>query len=85
VQQHKHVATASLSGAQQRAIEKEIASIDRSLAKLSDRIAAKHDEMAAHDQADHLALAELTRKLRALEDEVAEQEGRWLELSESVE
>jgi ATPase subunit of ABC transporter with duplicated ATPase domains len=84
VQQHKHVATASLSGAQQRAIEKEIASIDRSLAKLSDRIAAKHDEMAAHDQSDHVGLSALTRELRDLESQVAEQESRWMELSEHL-
>ena len=84
VQQGKQVATASLSGAQQRAIEKEISSIDRSLAKLSDRIGAKHDEMAAHDQSDHVGLSALTRELRDLEGQVAEQESRWMELSERL-
>lgn len=84
LQQSKPVATAGRSGAQQRTIEKEIASIDRSLAKLSDRISAKHDQMAAHDQSDHVGLSRLTRELRDLESQVAEQESRWMELSERL-
>ncbi|OMC29481.1 ABC transporter ATP-binding protein [Mycobacterium sp. GA-1841] len=74
-----------LSGAEQRAIEKEISSIDRSLAKLADRIAAKHDELAAHDQSDHVGLGTLTGELREMESQVAEFEARWLELSEHLE
>jgi ATP-binding cassette subfamily F protein uup len=73
-----------LSGAEQRAIEKEIASIDRSLAKLSDRIAAKHQEMADQDQSDHVGLGRLTAELRELEDQVSDLEARWLELSERL-
>ncbi len=83
-QQDKPAAADSLSGAQLRTIEKEIASIDRTLAKLSDRIGAKHDEMAAHDQSDHVGLSRLTRELRDLENQVAEQESRWMELSERL-
>jgi len=71
-----------LSGAELRAAQKDLAAVDRRLARLAERIEAKHHELAAFDQADHLGLAELTRGLRALEAEVAEQEGRWLELSE---
>ena len=75
---------AGLSGAALRAAEKEIASIDRSLVKLADRIAAKHQELADHDQSDHVGLGRLTGELRALEDEVADAETRWLELSEQL-
>jgi DNA repair exonuclease SbcCD ATPase subunit len=75
----------ALAGAELRAAQKELTAVERRLARLAEQIDASPHELAAHDQADHLALAELTRKLRALEDEVAEQEGRWLELSESVE
>ena len=75
----------ALSGAQRRAAEKELVSVDRLLARLADRIAAKHLELAEHDQSDHVALTRLTRELRALENEVAEQETRWLELSDVVE
>ncbi|WP_046302089.1 ABC-F family ATP-binding cassette domain-containing protein [Mycobacterium sp. UM_Kg27] len=74
-----------LSGAELRAAQKDLAAVDRRLARLAEQIEAKHHELAAFDQSDHVGLAELTRQLRALEAEVAEQEGRWLELSELVE
>ncbi|WP_067973716.1 ABC-F family ATP-binding cassette domain-containing protein [Mycolicibacter icosiumassiliensis] len=74
-----------LSGAELRAAQKDLAAVDRRLARLAEQIEAKHHELADYDQADHVGLAELTRELRALEAEVAEQEGRWLELSELVE
>jgi ABC transport system ATP-binding/permease protein len=75
----------AMSGAQRRAAEKELAAADRQLARLADRIAAKHTELAEHDQSDHSALTRLTQELRALEREVATTEGRWLELSEVLE
>ena len=78
-------AAPGLSGAALRNIEKEIASIDRALAKLADRIAAKHTELAGHDQADHVGVGRLTSELRGLEDDVVELETRWLELSERIE
>ncbi|BBZ76305.1 ABC transporter ATP-binding protein [Mycolicibacterium anyangense] len=78
-------ATTALSGAELRSVEKEIAALDRSLGKLSDRVNAKHVELAEHDQSDHVGLGRLTQELRALEDEVTEKEARWLELSELIE
>jgi ATPase subunit of ABC transporter with duplicated ATPase domains len=75
----------SMSGAQRRAAEKEVASVDRQLARLADRIEDKHSELAAHDQSDHVGITRLTKELRALEDEVARTESRWLELSELLE
>ena len=75
----------AMSGAQRRAAEKELASVDRQLARLADRIAAKHTELAEHDQSDHVGITRLTAELRALEDEVGTLEGRWLELSEVLE
>lgn len=75
----------ALSGAELRAAQKDLTAVERRLARLAEQIEAKHHELAAFDQSDHVGLAELTRQLRALEDEVAEQEGRWLELSEIVE
>ena len=76
---------AALSGAELRDVEKEIAALDRALVKLSDRVNAKHVELAEHDQSDHVGLGRLTQELRALEDEVVERETRWLELSERIE
>ncbi|MEB3072054.1 ABC-F family ATP-binding cassette domain-containing protein [[Mycobacterium] vasticus] len=75
----------ALSGAELRAAQKDLAAVDRRLARLAEQIEAKHHELAAFDQADHVGLGGLSRELRALEDEVAEQEARWLELSELVE
>jgi ABC transport system ATP-binding/permease protein len=74
-----------ISGAQLRAAEKEIASIDRRLARLAEQITAKHHELADHDQSDHIGIIRLTEQLRDLERDVAEAESRWLELSEVVE
>jgi ABC transport system ATP-binding/permease protein len=75
----------AMSGAERRTAEKELAAVDRQLARLADRIAAKHHELAEHDQSDHVGLARLTRELRGLEEEVAATESRWLELSEILE
>ncbi|MGZ4515637.1 MAG: ABC-F family ATP-binding cassette domain-containing protein [Mycobacterium sp.] len=75
----------AMSGARRRSAEKELAGVDRQLARLADRIADKHHELAEHDQSDHVAITRLTQELRALEDEVAATEGRWLDLSEALE
>ncbi|MBI3690027.1 MAG: ABC-F family ATP-binding cassette domain-containing protein [Mycolicibacterium aromaticivorans] len=75
----------TLSGAELRSVQKEITSIERSLAKLDGRITAMHAELAAHDQSDHVEIGRLTTELRALEDEVAAAEARWMELSEQLE
>jgi ATPase subunit of ABC transporter with duplicated ATPase domains len=74
-----------ISGAELRAVHKEIAGIDRRLARLADQIAAKHRELAEHDQSDHIGITRLTQELRDLEGDVSELEHRWLELSEVVE
>ncbi|OBI89521.1 ABC-F family ATP-binding cassette domain-containing protein [Mycobacterium sp. 1245805.9] len=78
-------AVSGMSGAERRTAEKELAAVDRQLARLAERIAAKHHELAEHDQSDHVGLARLTGELRGLEGEVAATESRWLELSELLE
>jgi ABC transport system ATP-binding/permease protein len=75
----------AISGAELRATEKEIAAIDRRLVRLADQIAAKHQELADHDQTDHVGITRLTAQLRELEEDVAGLESRWLELSEVLE
>jgi ABC transport system ATP-binding/permease protein len=75
----------AISGAELRAVHKEIAAIDRRLARLADQIAAKHQELAEHDQSDHVGITRLTQELRSLEDEVAALETRWLASSEMLE
>jgi ATPase subunit of ABC transporter with duplicated ATPase domains len=74
-----------MSGAELRAAQKEIGAIDRRLVRLADQIAAKHRELAEHDQSDHIGITHLTKQLRDLEHAVAELENRWLEVSEVLE
>ncbi|MFC9559846.1 ABC-F family ATP-binding cassette domain-containing protein [Agromyces sp. NPDC056965] len=75
----------SLAGADKRNAEKELASIDRKLEKLSAQIATQHEKLAVHDQGDYVGLAALGDSLRELEASVADLETRWLEVSESLE
>ncbi len=82
---HSAAPAAALSGAELRNAQKEIAALERALAKLTDRINAKHVELAEHDQSDHTGISRLTAGLRELESELAGTESRWLELSELVE
>ena len=74
-----------LSGAALRTAQKEIAALDRVITKLTERINAKHVELAEHDQSDHVGVSRLTAELRDLEAELATTENRWLELSELTE
>jgi ABC transport system ATP-binding/permease protein len=77
--------SAQISGAELRAAEKELGAIDRRLARLAEQIAAKHRELADHDQSDHVGITRLTEQLRDLEGGVAELENRWMEVSEILE
>ncbi|WP_173924550.1 ABC-F family ATP-binding cassette domain-containing protein [Agromyces sp. Marseille-P2726] len=77
--------SAELTGADRRAAEKEIASIDRRLEKLQAQIADQHERLARHDQSDYVGLGALGDELAALEASVAELEIRWLEVSEALE
>jgi ATPase subunit of ABC transporter with duplicated ATPase domains len=74
-----------ISGAELRSAQKEIAAIERRLARLAEQIEAKHRELAEHDQSDHVGIAGLTEQLRELESDVATLENRWMEVSEVLE
>lgn len=73
-----------MTGAEARAAQKEVGAIERRMDKLGGLIEAKHQQMADHDQSDFEGLGVLTAQLQALEDENAELEERWLELSEQL-
>lgn len=77
--------TPALSGAERRAVEKELAAIERKMDKAAQAIEKIHTEMAEHDQTDFDGLAELGRKLRAAEDELSGFEEQWMECSEQLE
>ncbi len=80
----KPTAQEGLSGADLRAAQKEVASIERRLEKLTGQIDTAHQRLAEHDQGDFEGLQGLTGKLRDLETEVAELEEKWLELTEML-
>lgn len=75
----------SLSGAERRAAQKEVASIERRLNKLGADVQRLHQRMAEHDQSDYESLHDLTEQLGALETEKANLEERWLILSDQIE
>ncbi|WP_261164637.1 ABC-F family ATP-binding cassette domain-containing protein [Microbacterium sp. Marseille-Q6965] len=77
-------ASPGLSGAERRAAEKELASIERKLQNLQSRVTRIHADMAAHDPADYDGLAALNADLRDRMAEITELEERWLELGEQL-
>ena len=76
---------AVLSGAELRGVQKEIAALERALAKLAAKVDATHVALAEHDQSDHAGIGRLNGQLRELEAELIDRETRWMELSESIE
>ena len=75
---------AEITGADRRAAEKEVASLDRRLEKLQTQIAELHEKLARHDQSDYVGLGALGDELAAFEASVVDLETRWLEVSESL-
>jgi ATPase subunit of ABC transporter with duplicated ATPase domains len=75
----------ALSGAALRNVQKEISALDRAITKLTERINAKHVELAEYDQSDHAGIGRLSGELRTMESELSDTENRWLELSERIE
>lgn len=74
----------TISGAERRALQKELSAIERRLEKLAKTIESVHHEMAEHDPSDYEGLQQHTDRLRGLEAEVEELEESWLELSEQL-
>jgi len=77
-------ADSGLSGAERRALEKELSSLERKIETAQRRIAAVHDDMATHDQSDFDGLSALGERLRTLQGEIDENEERWLEVGERL-
>ena len=75
----------ALSGAELRAAEKELASVERKMSRLQSDIDKGRTGLAELDQTDYQLLNAEMAKITALEDEVAALEERWLELSEALE
>lgn len=82
--EEKPVAKSSVGGAEERALRKELASIERRLDKQVTLIEKIHEKIAAHDQADYIGLQKLTGELQDAESANEALEESWLELSEQL-
>jgi ATPase subunit of ABC transporter with duplicated ATPase domains len=72
----------SLSGAALRDAQKETASVERRLAKLTDQINEAKNALATHDHSDYQGLTKRMKEISALEADVQALEERWFELTE---
>ena len=72
----------ALSGAALRDTQKEIASVERRLAKLADQINEAKNALATHDHSDYQGLSKRMKEISALEADVQTLEERWFELTE---
>lgn len=72
----------TLSGAERRAAEKELAAAERRIDKLHEEVSQAREALAEFDQTDYQLLNLEMMKISALEAEVDALEHRWLELSE---
>lgn len=74
----------SLGGAEERALRKELAAVERRMDKQVKVIEKIHEKIAAHDHTDYVGLTMLMDELRNVESENEALEESWLELSERL-
>jgi ATPase subunit of ABC transporter with duplicated ATPase domains len=74
--------SSALSGAALRDAQKEVASVERRMAKLSDQINEAKNALATHDHSDYQGLSKRMKEIAALEGDVEALEERWFELTE---
>ena len=72
----------ALSGAEARAMQKELQAAERRIEKLTAQVDAARTALADHDQSDYVGLGEKMRQISELEAEVAQLEDRWFELTD---
>ena len=76
-------AAGSSAASRQRAAQKELARLERQISKLTGTEAQLSADLAAH-ASDYTRLVELGAELRAVQDERATLEERWLEVAEEI-
>jgi hypothetical protein len=74
-----------LSGADRRAVEKELAAVERRLEKATHGIHKAKAELDAVDPSDYVTLGAKQTAIAALEAEAAALEEQWLELGARLE
>ena len=77
-------AAPALDGAALRAAQKELASLERRIQKLTDQVDAAKHALAEHDQSDYAGLGEKMKEIGEQEAEIEELELRWFELTEQI-
>ncbi|WP_341974099.1 ABC-F family ATP-binding cassette domain-containing protein [Microbacterium sp. LWO13-1.2] len=77
-------ASASLDGAALRTAQKEIASLERRIQKLTQQVNAAKQALAEHDQGDYEGLGTKMKAISAQQAEIEELELRWFELTEQL-
>ncbi|UQN15710.1 ABC-F family ATP-binding cassette domain-containing protein [Gulosibacter sp. ACHW.36C] len=77
-------ASSGLSGAELRAAEKELASLERRIERLQQQSADARAKLADLDQSNYELLATEMAVITSLDDEAATLEERWLELSATL-
>ena len=75
----------ALSGADRRALEKQLSALDRRMARLADQVRADHAALAEHDQSDYTGLESIAARIRARESERDDLELEWLDAAERLE
>ena len=71
-----------ITGAQIRTFQKEMASLERKMEQLQQKISDIYAEMAEHDPSDFEGLHRLNQNITEFTDNMTVLENRWLELSE---
>ncbi|MCI1641534.1 MAG: ABC-F family ATP-binding cassette domain-containing protein [Actinomyces sp.] len=74
-----------LSGAELRSARKELASVERRMGKMQERITKAREALADKDQSDYVGLGTEIERIGGLEAELHQAEERWYELSEQLE
>jgi ATP-binding cassette subfamily F protein uup len=72
----------ALAGAALRDAQREVASVERRLARLTEQINDAKNALATHDHSDYLGLTKRMKEIGALEADVQALEERWFELTE---
>ncbi|MGN8551066.1 UNVERIFIED_CONTAM: ABC-F family ATP-binding cassette domain-containing protein [Microbacterium sp. SLM126] len=73
-----------LTGADLRAVQKEVSALERRLEKLEAQIASARTALADHDQSDYVGLGAEMARIGTLESERDGVEERWFELTEQM-
>ncbi|HWS51420.1 MAG TPA: ABC-F family ATP-binding cassette domain-containing protein [Microbacterium sp.] len=73
-----------MDGAALRTAQKEIASLERRIEKLTQQVDAAKHALADHDQSDYEGLGDKMKKITEQQAEIEELELRWFELTEEL-